>query len=181
MNNTNTARRQFALWASTTVASLATLGATAAKAQSAGGRPPGAGGAGGGHMPRDKAGELPRCPSTPAAGPLPMTAEQIRKHFDDLKNDLNLSGDAVAAFDAYVRNASTYLLDEERLRSGPKSISLSGSARIDRMFDDARNRYTAAEDLQDALRKLNQKLSESQRKLADPRLLPLPETPRQRS
>jgi hypothetical protein len=177
MEHIKNSRRHFALRVSTAIASFATLSASA---QSAGGRSPG--GPGGGHTPRDKSGEAPRCPSTPpTVGPLPLSADQIRKHFDDLKVELNLSGDAAAAFEAYARIASTYLLDEERLRSGPKSISLSGSARIDRMFDEARNRYTAAEDLQDALKRLNQKLSDPQRKLADPRLLPLPEAPRQRT
>jgi plasmid replication initiation protein len=47
------------------------------------------------------------------------------------------------------------------------------------MLDDARNRYTAVEDLQDQANKLMALLNAHQRTLADPKLLPMPtQTPR---
>ncbi|MCA3000040.1 MAG: hypothetical protein ACKO15_13325 [Burkholderiales bacterium] len=48
--------------------------------------------------------------------------------------------------------------------------------RIDRMYDEARNRYTALEDLQDSAKKLITALTATQRAYADTRLLPLPQT-----
>ncbi|MFM7293803.1 MAG: hypothetical protein ACKO1K_03160 [Burkholderiales bacterium] len=44
------------------------------------------------------------------------------------------------------------------------------------MYDEARNRYTALEDLQDSAKKLITALTATQRAYADTRLLPLPQT-----
>lgn len=133
---------------------------------------------GGHHTPREKSTEMPRCPApSTVAGTVGFTDEQIAKHFSDLRADLALSGEAAALFDAYARSPATFLKDEDRLKHSPRAVTASGLGRIDRMYDEARNRYTALEDLQDSAKKLIAALTTTQRTHADTRLLPLPQTP----
>jgi hypothetical protein len=131
------------------------------------GRPGGPGGPGG--APR----EIPRCPPADL-GPRTLTSEEINAHFANLKADLKLSGEAIAAYDRFAQQAAKFLEDDAKRRLAPRSVSQRGSAQLDRLFDEARNRYTAIEDLQDAMKAMMANLNDSQRALADSRLLPTP-------
>ncbi len=164
------ARRQFALASS---AVLLGFMSSAGAQQMPGGRQQG----GGGERQRAPRQDAPRCPEPDVRSEVRgLTTEQVTKHFDELRSSLSLSGQAGEAFEGYVRNATTFLRDEERLRTTPRSVSLSGTTQIDRLYDDIRNRFTAIEDLQDSARRLMGLLNEEQRRTADSRLLPRAET-----
>jgi hypothetical protein len=162
------ARRVFALASS---AALLGFMSSAGAQQMPGGRQPG----GAGERARPPRQDVPRCPEAESRADVRgISPEQIARHFDDLRSALGLSGAAAGAFEVYTQNATKYLRDEERLRVAPRTVSLSGSTQIDRLYDDARNKFTALEDLQDSAKRMMALLSDEQRRIADPRLLPRP-------
>lgn len=163
-------RRQF--WRESLIA-LAALQMTSLGAQMPGGRPPGGAGGPAGGSPKDRPAETLRCPPV-SAGPMPLTEEVIINHYAMLKSDLKLAGTTVALFDGFVGLTKSFLLDDERKKFGPRTVSASGASRLAQQLDEARNRYTALEDIDEQAKRLMVTLNDGQRTQFASRLLPMP-------
>jgi hypothetical protein len=151
---------------------IAALQITGLNAQMPGGRPPGGGTPDGG-APKGRPTEAIRCPP-PTAGSIPLTDEAINRHYETLKSELRLAGTAEALFDKFVRQIKIFLAEEERKQFGGRSISANGAARLAQQLDEARNRYTALEDIEEHKKRLMAGLNEAQRSQLAARLLPMP-------
>lgn len=126
-----------------------------------------------GQMP----GKPPRCPVPEPKGTAPeLTAFDIKQRLASLREELRISGDTAIAFDEYARQLIDYTADEERRRIGNRSISASATSRLGHFLDDARNKYSALEALNESAMLLLSKLSPQQRRLADAKMLPIFDT-----
>ena len=155
---------------------LAMLAASSvAQAQFPGG---GAGGGGGG-MGRGAGGmggPPGRAPpvDTSASIGSPGRASDMQADIIGLRDDLQLTKDQQASFDAYIERLFSLAGDIQRsqfaMRSPPNADS-RGPQQFDQLVDIARNRLTAVEEVAEAGRALYARLSPEQKMVADRRLV----------
>jgi len=122
-------------------------------------------------------GKLPRCPVEEPKGAAPdLTVFDVKQRLASLKEELHISGDTGSVFDEYARQLTAYTADEERRKTGKRSISVSATSRLGHFLDDARNKYSALEALNESAVQLLSRLSPQQRRLADAKMLPIFDT-----
>jgi hypothetical protein len=132
-----------------------------AVAQMGGRTPPG----GGGQAMR----QPPACPPDQMgdAAPRERSIEQINKRLEALQQRLNLTGADRANFEDFAAKTRAFVADDFRRKFGPKTVSISALARLGRQLDEARNNYTALEELHASANRLYAELDETGRKMFD--------------
>ena len=99
------------------------------------------------------------------------SVDQLALILAELQQDLKLTADQQAAWDAYARNVEALASDVARERSRTKEVmQMKVLQRLDHIVDVARNRLTAVEDIAAAAKKLYAGLTPEQQSIADPRL-----------
>jgi len=99
------------------------------------------------------------------------SVDQLALILAELREDLKLTADQQAAWDAYARNAEALASDVARERDRTKEVmQMKVLQRLDHAVDVARNRLTAVEDIAAAAKKLYAGLTPEQQSRADPRL-----------
>jgi hypothetical protein len=99
------------------------------------------------------------------------SVDQLALILAELREDLKLTADQQAAWDAYARNVEALASDVARERDRTKEVMQKKVLqRLDHAVDVARNRLTAVEDIAAAAKKLYAGLTPEQQSMADPRL-----------
>jgi len=99
------------------------------------------------------------------------SVDQLALILAELQEDLKLTADQQAAWDAYARNVEALASDLARERGRTKEVmQMKVLQRLDHAVDVARNRLTAVEDIAAAAKKLHAGLTPGQQSMADPRL-----------
>jgi hypothetical protein len=99
------------------------------------------------------------------------SVDQLALILAELREDLKLTADQQAAWDAYARNVEALASDVARERGRTKEVmQMKVLQRLDHAVDVARNRLTAVEDIAAAAKKLYAGLTPQQQSMADPRL-----------
>ena len=99
------------------------------------------------------------------------SVDQLALILAELREDLKLTADQQAAWDAYARNVEALASDVARERNRTKEVmQMKVLQRLDHAVDVARNRLTAVEDIAAAAKKLYAGLTPEQQSMADPRL-----------
>ena len=99
------------------------------------------------------------------------SVDQLALILAELREDLKLTADQQAAWDAYARNVEALASDVARERGRTKEVmQMKVLQRLDHAVDVARNRLTAVEDIAAAAKKLYAGLTPEQQSMADPRL-----------
>ena len=99
------------------------------------------------------------------------SVDQLALILAELQQDLKLTADQQAAWDAYARNVEALASDVARERDRTKEVMQKKVLqRLDHAVDVARNRLTAVEDIAAAAKKLYAGLTPEQQSMADPRL-----------
>jgi hypothetical protein len=99
------------------------------------------------------------------------SVDQLALILAELQEDLKLTADQQAAWDAYARNVKALASDVARERDRTKEVMQKKVLqRLDHAVDVARNRLTAVEDIAAAAKKLYAGLTPEQQSMADPRL-----------
>jgi hypothetical protein len=99
------------------------------------------------------------------------SVDQLALILAELQEDLKLTADQQAAWDAYARNVEALASDVARERYRTKEVmQMKVLQRLDHAVDVARNRLTAVEDIAAAAKKLYAGLTSGQQSMADPRL-----------
>ena len=99
------------------------------------------------------------------------SVDQLALILAELQEDLKLTADQQAAWDAYARNVEALASDVARERDRTKEVMQKKVLqRLDHAVDVARNRLTAVEDIAAAAKKLYAGLTPEQQSTADPRL-----------
>ena len=99
------------------------------------------------------------------------SVDQLALIIAELQQDLKLTADQQAAWDAYTRNVEALASDIARERGRTKEVmQMKVLQRLDHAVDVARNRLTAVEDIAAAAKKLYAGLTPQQQSTADPRL-----------
>jgi hypothetical protein len=99
------------------------------------------------------------------------SVDQLALILAELREDLKLTADQQAAWDAYARNVEALASDVARERDRTKEVmQMKVLQRLDHAVDVARNRLTAVEDIAAAAKKLYAGLTPGQQSMADPRL-----------
>jgi hypothetical protein len=99
------------------------------------------------------------------------SVDQLALILAELHEDLKVTGDQRAAWDAYTRNVEALASDVAREGERTKEVmQMKVLQRLDHAVDVARNRLTAVEDIAAAARKLYAALTPEQQSKADPRL-----------
>ena len=97
--------------------------------------------------------------------------DQLALILAQLQEDLKLTAEQRAGWDAYARNLEALASDVARERSRTKEVmQMKVLQRLDHIVDVARNRLTAVEDITAAAKKLYAGLTPEQQSIADPRL-----------
>src|SRR5882724_3772780 len=97
--------------------------------------------------------------------------DQLALILAELQQDLKLTADQQASWDAYARNVEALASDLARERGRMKEVmQMKVLQRLDHAVDVARDRLTAVEDIAAAAKKLYAGLTPEQRSVADPRL-----------
>jgi len=91
--------------------------------------------------------------------------EQSGRQLSDAQRQLRITAAQLAAWDAYAASVGALVGDLSRFDAEP--LSETSVQRVDRRVDRARNRYTALENVADAMRGLYATLSDEQRATAD--------------
>jgi len=99
------------------------------------------------------------------------SVDQLALILAELQEDLKLTANQHAAWDAYARNVEALASDLARERGRTKEVmQMKVLQRLDHAVDVARDRLTAVEDIVAAAKKLYAGLTPEQRSVADPRL-----------
>jgi hypothetical protein len=99
------------------------------------------------------------------------SVDQLALILAELQEDLKLTADQQAAWDAYARNVEALASDVARERARTKEVmQMKVLQRLDHAVDVARNRLTAVEDIAAAAKRLYAGLTPEQQSKADPRL-----------
>jgi len=99
------------------------------------------------------------------------SVDQLALILAELQQDLKLTADQQAAWDAYARNVEALASDIARERGRMKEVmQMKVLQRLDHAVDVARNRLAAVEDIAAAAKKLYAGLTPQQQSIADPRL-----------
>ena len=99
------------------------------------------------------------------------SVDQLALILAELQEDLKLTADQQAAWDAYARNVEALASDAARERGRTKEVmQMKVLQRLDHAVDVARDRLTAVEDIAAAAKKLYSGLTPEQQSMADPRL-----------
>src|SRR6266851_71166 len=99
------------------------------------------------------------------------SVDQLALILAELQEDLKLTADQQAAWDAYARNVEALASDLARARGRTKEVmQMKVLLRLDHAVDVARDRLTAVEDIAAAAKKLYAGLTPEQQSTADPRL-----------
>ena len=99
------------------------------------------------------------------------SVDQLALILAELQEDLKLTADQQAAWDAYARNVEALASDLARERGRTKEVmQMQVLQRLDHAVDVARDRLTAVEDIAAAAKKLYAGLTPEQRSVANPRL-----------
>jgi len=99
------------------------------------------------------------------------SVDQLALILTELLEDLKVTADQQAAWDAYARNVEALASDVARERGRTKEVmQMKVLQRLDHAVDVARNRLTAVEDIAAAAKKLYAGLTPPQQSMADPRL-----------
>ncbi len=99
------------------------------------------------------------------------SVDQLALILAELQEDLRLTADQQAAWDAYARNVEALASDLARERGRTKEVmQMQVLQRLDHAVDVARDRLTAVEDIAAAAKKLYAGLTLEQRSVANPRL-----------
>jgi hypothetical protein len=99
------------------------------------------------------------------------SVDQLALILAQLQEDLKLTAEQRAAWDAYARNLEALASDVTRERGRTKEVmQMRVLQRLDHAVDVARNRLTAVEDIAAAAKKLYAGLTPEQQSIADPRL-----------
>jgi len=99
------------------------------------------------------------------------SVDQLALILAELQEDLKLTADQQAAWDAYARNLEALAADVARERGRAKEVMrMKVLQRLDHAVDVARDRLTAVEDIAAAAKKLHAGLTPEQQSMADPRL-----------
>ena len=99
------------------------------------------------------------------------SVDQLALILAELREDLKLTADQQAAWDAYARNVEALASDVARERNRTKEVmQMKVLQRLDHAVDVARDRLTAVEDIAAAAKKLYAGLTPEQQSTADPRL-----------
>jgi hypothetical protein len=99
------------------------------------------------------------------------SVDQLALILAELQEDLKLTADQQAAWDAYARNVEALASDLARERGRTKEVMrMQVLQRLDHAVDVARDRLTAVEDIAAAAKKLYAGLTPEQQSVADPRL-----------
>jgi hypothetical protein len=100
-----------------------------------------------------------------------ISVDQLALILAQLQEDLKLTADQQAAWDAYARNLEALASDVARERGRTKEVmQMKVLQRLDHAVDVARDRLTAVEDITAAAKKLYAGLTPEQQSVADPRL-----------
>lgn len=91
--------------------------------------------------------------------------EQTGRQLADARQQLRITAAQSAAWDAYAASVGALVGDVARFEADP--ISATSLQRVDRRVDRARDRYTAMENVSDAMRRLYATFSDEQRSIAD--------------
>ncbi|HYT15696.1 MAG TPA: Spy/CpxP family protein refolding chaperone [Burkholderiales bacterium] len=99
------------------------------------------------------------------------SVDQLALILAELQEDLKLTANQQAAWDAYVRDVEALASDVARERDRTKEVmQMKVLQRLDHAVDVARDRLTAVEDIAAAAKKLHAGLTPEQQSVADPRL-----------
>jgi len=99
------------------------------------------------------------------------SVDQLALILAELQEDLKLTADQQAAWDAYARNVEALASDVARERDRTKEVmQMKVLQRLDHAVDVARNRFTAVEDIAAAAKKALRGAHSEQQSMADPRL-----------
>ena len=99
------------------------------------------------------------------------SVDQLALILAELQEDLKLTANQHAAWDAYARNVEALASDLARERGRTKEVmQMKVLQRLDHAVDVARDRLTAVEDIVAAAKKLSAGFTPEQRSVADPRL-----------
>lgn len=99
------------------------------------------------------------------------SVDQLALILAELQEDLKLTADQQAAWNAYARNVEALASDVARERARTKEVmQMKVLQRLDHAVDVARNRLTAVEDIAAAAKMLYTGLTPEQQSKADPRL-----------
>ena len=99
------------------------------------------------------------------------SVDQLALILAELQEDLKLTANQQAVWDAYARNVEALASDVARERGRTKEVmQMKVLQRLDHIVDVARNRLTAVEDIAAAAKKLYAGLTPEQQSIADPRL-----------
>jgi hypothetical protein len=100
-----------------------------------------------------------------------ISVDQLALILAQLQEDLKLTADQQAAWDAYTRNVEALASDLARERGRTKEVmQMKVLQRLDHAVDLARDRLTAVEDIAAAAKRLYAGLTPEQQSVADPRL-----------
>lgn len=95
---------------------------------------------------------------------------QIDVTLHEFHEDLKLSAEQEAAWEAYVERIRALMNDIARERVQREKAQIGVLQRVDRVVDMARDRLTAVEDIAIAAKALYARLTPAQQQVADPRL-----------